>query len=347
METAKPKKKHRILRTILKVLGIIFAVILIAVVILAIRNRILSKRDKKLYADVYGEYYTTDSGDRINYTFYDSSSDRVAVILPGYGSASAHYEFDTFAKRINGEYKLVIVDPIGVGLSDETDTPRTVENYCTELHGLMEYLGYDRYTIIGHSIAGLYSLYYANQYADEVEAFIGIDASVPHQVDSDEWMAKPDNQYKVYKVLRAAFVKTGIYRVVTELGMDALMEQIPTLTEADRDIVCAMNCSVPMNDTQMNELKLLGKSIETCYDMKFPETVPVLYVLANDNCDRMPEWEPMHKELVTAPESRVVRIDGTHYLHHTNLDGLLSKMYGWECFAGPGITVSENNEEAA
>ncbi|MBO7475110.1 MAG: alpha/beta hydrolase [Ruminococcus sp.] len=330
MEAKGKKKRHRILRVILKVLGAILSVITVAVVILAIRNHILNKSDRKLYTDAYGEYYTSEFGDRINYTFYDSNSDRVAVILPGYGAASTHYEFDTLAKRINADYKLIIVDPIGVGLSDVTDTERTVENYCTELHGLMEHLGYDKYTIIGHSIAGLYSLYYANEYADEVEAFIGIDASVPHQVDSDEWMAKPENQYKVYKLLRALFVKTGIYRVTTELGMNALMDEIPTLTEEDRDKVCAMYCTVPMNDSQMQEMKLLGESIEKCRDMRFPETVPVLYVLSNDNCERMAQWEQLHKDIVTHPKSKVVKIDGTHYLHHTNLDGLLEEIKNWE-----------------
>ena len=66
-------------------------------------------------------------------------------------------------------------------MSDEASTPRTVENYCSELHGLMEYLGIDEYTLIGHSISGAHAVYYANQYPDEVTAFIGIDASVPHK----------------------------------------------------------------------------------------------------------------------------------------------------------------------
>ena len=251
MDTVKTKKKRRIGRKILKAIGILLAFIAAVVIVLAVRNMILTKKDRELFEGAYGEYCTTANG-RINYTFYDSSSDKVAVLLPGFGSASAHYEFDTLAKRLNADYKIIIVDPLGVGLSDGTETERTVENYCSELHELMQYLGYDRYTLIGHSIAGLYSLYYANQYTDEVESFIGVDASVPHQADSDLWLAKPDNQYKLYKVIRVAFIKTGIYRVVTELSMDSVMELIPTLTEADRDIVCAMNCTVPMNDTQMN-----------------------------------------------------------------------------------------------
>ena len=218
--TVTTKKPRRIFKTIRKILGILFLIILIAVVILTIRHYFKCKSDRKIFADAYGEYFETSGGERINYTFYDSSSDDVAVILPGYGCSTAHYEFDTFADKLKDDYKIIIVEPLGVGLSDGTTKKRTVENYCEELHELMQYLEYDKYTIIGHSIAGLYSLYYANQYTDEVEAFIGIDASVPHQTDNAPWIAKPKNTRMLYKVIRVAFVKTGIERLLTELSFD-------------------------------------------------------------------------------------------------------------------------------
>ena len=328
--TVKPKKPRRIFRKILKVIGIILAVILVIIAILSVRNLILCKRDNELVKDAYGEYFTTSNGARMNYTLCDSTSDKVAVILPGYGSPTVHYEFDAVVNGLKDKYKIVIVEPLGYGLSDETDSPRTVENYCEELHSLMEYLGYDRYTLIGHSLAGIYSLYYANTYTDEVESFIGIDSSVPHQIDRDDWSAKPDNVYHMYEVMRWLYFRTGISRVLYELSIDEEMANIPTLTEADKDKVLAMYCSKQFGDTQMNEMKLLGRNMEKCYDMKFPESVPVLYVLAKDNCDMMPEWEGYHKDIVTSPESVVTVVEGQHYVHFTNLKELLELIMDWK-----------------
>lgn len=324
------KKTRRIVRKILKFFGILLLIILVAVVILAIRHHIKCKSDRKIFADAYGEYFTTSGGERINYTFYDSSSDDVAVVLPGYGCSTAHYEFDTFADRLKDDYKIIIVEPLGVGLSDGTSRKRTVENYCEELHELMQYLDYDKYTIIGHSIAGLYSLYYANQYTDEVEAFIGIDASLPHQSDDAPWIAKPKNTRILYKIIRVAFVKTGIERLLTELSFDKTMEQIPTLTEDDRDKALALYCTASLTDTQMNEMDELSDNMEKCYDMKFPEEVPVLYVLASANDESMPSWEQIHKDVITNPQSKVTVIKGEHYLHFTNLDGLIDEIQKWK-----------------
>ena len=325
----KAKKPRRIGRTILKVIGIILLTILVLVAILTIRHRILTKRDLDSVANAYGEFYTTPEGEKMNYTFYDSPSDKVAVVLPGFGCPTVHYEFDTFVKELSDEYKFVLVEPLGVGLSDGTDRERTVENYCEELHGLMQYLGYDSYTIIGHSIGSLYSLYYANQFPDEVEAFIGIDGTIPKQKDRDEWVAKPENTYTAYKLINGLMYKTGIYRIMTELSFDQTMAQIPTLTDADRDTVLALYCSTQLNKTQMNEMKNMAHNMDVTYDMKFPESVPVLYVLAQDNCDIFPQWEQYHKEIVTSPESRVVVIEGEHYLHFSSLDELVSQIKDW------------------
>lgn len=323
------KKPRRIGRKILKFFGILFLMILVAVAILAVRHHIKCKSDRKIFADAYGEYFTTSHGDRINYTFYDSKSDDVAVVLPGYGCSTAHYEFDTFADRLKDDYKMIIVEPLGVGLSDGTDRKRTVENYCEELNELMQYLKYDKYTIIGHSIAGLYSLYYANQYTDEVEAFIGIDASLPHQSDDAPWIAKPKNTRMLYKIIRVAFVKTGIERLITELSFDKTMEQIPTLTEDDRDKALALYCTASLTDTQMDEMNELPENMEKCYDMKFPSEVPVLYVLAKANTESMDSWEQIHKDAVTNPNSKVTVIEGEHYLHFTSLDVLVDEIQKW------------------
>lgn len=326
----KAKKPRRIGRAILRVLGIILAVILLIIAVLAIRHHILCKSDREVFADAYGEYYTTPTGEKMNYTFYDSTSDRVAVVIPGYGCPTVHYEFDTFAKELGDDYKMILAEPLGVGLSDGTERERTVENYCEELHGLMDCLGYDRYTIIAHSIGGLYALYYANEYPDEVEGFIGIDATVPHQSDRDDWTAKPENTYTAYKFIKVLLYDSGIYRLLTELSFDQTMSVIPTLTEADRDKVLAMYCTTQLNSTQMNEMKNLAHNMSVTYDMKFPESVPVLYVLAKANCDIMPEWETYHKDLVTSPKGKVTVIEGEHYLHQTSLSELISTIKGWE-----------------
>ena len=221
-------------KRILKILRIILIALALFIAVLSIRHHFKSKSDRELFADAYGEYYTTPEGERINYTIYDSSSDKIMVILPGFGCSSAHYEFDALAKDLIDLYKVIIVEPLGVGLSDETDRARSVENYCSELHGLMQYLGFDSYTILGHSISGVYILDYANRYPNEVEAFIGIDATLPRQWEICPKAALPENQYKQDKILKYLLVNTGIYRFFTELSFDEYLKGIPTITNDEK-----------------------------------------------------------------------------------------------------------------
>lgn len=325
----KSGKVRKVFGVIFKVLGIILALIVLAVAVSAIRHYFMCKSDRTAFENAYGEFYTTKSGDKMNYTFYDSDSDKVAVVLPAYGTISTHYEFDTFAKELEDDYKFVLVEPLGIGLSDEATTPRTVENYCDELHGLMEYLGYDKYTLICHSISGAYALQYVNQYPSEIEAFIGIDASVPKQTEMDIAEAKPETMVSMYNFMNIALGKTGLYRIMTETSADSLWAGITTLSETDKKLYTAMACTIAMNDTQMNEIRLMGDNFKRCRDLKFPESIPVLYVLSKSNTEMMAEWKPLHEELVTNPESKVVVIEGYHYLHQTSLDALLKEIRDW------------------
>lgn len=329
MDNTKPKKPHKILKTILKIIGILLLLDVVTVVVLSIRHSVKCKKDRAFFADAYGEYYTTANGDRMNYTAFDSTAEDVLVMLPGYGEGSPRYEYDTLAKKLSDDYKVIVVEPLGYGLSDVTTQPRTVENYCSELHGLMEHLGYDSYSVLGHSMSGLYMSYYTNQYPDEVEKFIGIDCTVGHQVDSEGWLNDPKNAAKFYDVMRVLAYKSGIQRLMTELSFNQTAAQIPTLSEDDKKLACAMFCTVPFNDAQMDEIRRYGENNKKCYDLKFPETLPVLYVLSKSNCELDANWEQYHKDIVTNPASRVTVIEGGHYLHWENLDGLLHEIENW------------------
>ena len=106
----KAKKPRRIGRKILKILGILLLVLAVLVAILSVRHHILTKRDKAAYANAYGDFYRTPSGDQMNYTILDNgASQKTAVILPGYGCPTVRYEFDAFVKALEDQYRFIIV----------------------------------------------------------------------------------------------------------------------------------------------------------------------------------------------------------------------------------------------
>lgn len=80
---------------------------------------------------------------------------------------------------------MITVEPFGYGLSDQVDTERSIENIIEELHTCLEEIGVHQYYLMAHSISGLYSLYYANTYPEEIHGFMGIDSSVPKQNENE------------------------------------------------------------------------------------------------------------------------------------------------------------------
>ena len=80
----------------------------------------------------------------------------------------------------------------------------------------------------------------------------------------------------------------------------------------------------------MNELKHMEAGLESVRDMKFPETVPVLQFVSEDNCELLETWETLHREVITETDmSEVLRLDGGHYLHFERKQELIEKVREW------------------
>ena len=145
-----PKKNKKARKIILIIASCLIAVFILSLVI----NSIVAHRRWSEIKGAYGEYCQTSHG-RINYSVIGDKGDTI-VILPGQGSVSPHYEFLSLAERLAKSHKIIIIEPLGYGLSDDTDIPRTAENICNEIHEVLSDLGENRYYLLGHSIAGLY-----------------------------------------------------------------------------------------------------------------------------------------------------------------------------------------------
>lgn len=78
------------------------------------------------------------------------------------------------------------------------------------------------------------------------------------------------------------------------------------------------------NDTVMDELKMITKNLETVRYMKFPETIPALSFVSEQNCEIFPDWEWFHRDVIVNTEnSEVVLLKGGHYLHIERLNELI------------------------
>ncbi|WAC68223.1 alpha/beta fold hydrolase [Microbacterium sp. SL75] len=228
------------------------------------------------------------------------------VLLPGLGTAAPGLDFAPLIDQLDDTYRVVAVEPFGTGLSDQTDVPRTAANITSEVHTALEYLGVDRYALMGHSISGIYALTYVEAYRDEVTAFVGIDSSVPDQPGGDEPIATDS----------LALLNTlGLTRALRALAPDPYeglpyganeREQMRLLTNA--------NSAAP---TVLDEMAHASTNFADAGGRRFPADLPVL-LFARVADDDVEGWVDLHRaQAASVDRGEMVPMAGEHYLHHT------------------------------
>lgn len=283
--------------------GAIVAVPVLAIAATAIGNVIATKVEASVFTP-YGESVTVD-GKSMN-VVVAGDGDETIVLLPGLGTAAPALDFQPLIAELQDTYRVVAVEPFGTGLSDQTDVARTADNITREVHAALQELGVDRYVLMGHSISGIYALTYTAAYADEVSAFVGIDSSVPDQPGWDEPI--PTSVISTLSTL-------GLTRVLSGIAGDPY-EGLPydDETKEQMQVLSARNAAAP---TLLDEMDNAPANFAAVSGLTFPADLPVLLFVADEDAE-VPGWLELHEaQAASVDHGEVVRIDGGHYLHHT------------------------------
>ncbi|KOS63549.1 alpha/beta hydrolase [Lysinibacillus agricola] len=288
---------------IVKLLGVLAIAIVLFLAIIFIVNKVSNKSEQRKI-ESYGQSVTVD-GKNMN-VLIQGEGEETVVLLPGYGTAAPALDFEPLVKELSPYYKVVVIEPFGYGLSDETEKERTLENMVNEIHEALQSLNIDRYTLMGHSISGIYGLDYVNKYENEVSAFVGIDSSVPMQGGTDDPF--PSGTYKLLK-------KSGFFRLLMKLSPDQLVA--PTVDDETREQIRILTLKNMFNPNILSEGEHFNPNFKAAENLTFPKNLPVIFFLqANDT--ETEGWIPLHEEQVKdSVHGKVITFEGGHYLHHT------------------------------
>lgn len=319
-----------------------YLVILFSVLALVLWNQICKHIDSKLLPNAYGQAVEIN-GKTMVADIQGEENKTTIILLPGSASASPVLEFLPLAEALSKHYRVITIEPFGYGLSDTTNTSRDMDTVVKELHQCVSTLGCDRYYLMAHSLSGLYSLYWANTYPEEILGFIGIDCSVPGQNEENPYPISITAINKISAYLQKTQNVLGISRarsigdprqvIFADFSYDYSEEQINVYR------ILTLDCSY--NKTVMNEQNCFDAHLETVAEMKFPENLPVLQFVAGSNCDIMTAWEQLHNDVITETMySKVIRIEGGHYLHFVKKNEIAETVNQW-------ITSLPSNDEPA
>ena len=75
--------------------------------------------------------------------------------------------------RVSDNYRIVVVEKFGYGFSDVVDKERSIASILEDTRTALSEAGISgTYVLCPHSMSGIEALYWAQQYPEEVEAFI-------------------------------------------------------------------------------------------------------------------------------------------------------------------------------
>ncbi len=294
---------RKFLKIVVKVIAALVAVVIATLATTSIVNASASKSEASKIKS-YGQRVSVD-GKNMNVLIQGEGAETV-VLLPGFGTAAPALDFTPLIAELAPHYRVVVVEPFGYGLSDGTDKPRTTHNITTEIHMALASLNIDRYALMGHSIAGIYALDYANRYRGELTSFVGIDSSVPTQPGMDE--ALPVAAMKAAKNL-------GLTRVLAAMAGDPYAG-LP-YDDYTKEQMKLLSLKNSMSATYSNEMEHFTTNFVAGQAQSFPRDLPVLEFVQKNNTD-VEGWLALHEEQVASVDNgELVQLDATHYLHHT------------------------------
>lgn len=309
-------RTRKVLNILLKVLGAIVIAILLFVAIVYSVNKISSHSEKKRL-EPYGQHVSVD-GKQMNVTIQGEGQETI-VLLPGFGTASPALDFKPLISELFPYYKVVVIEPFGYGLSDQTEKERSTANIVSEIHDALQSLHINRYILMGHSISGIYSLDYVNKYSNEVSAFVGLDSSVP--AISEQKIDSSDTQPIKW------FRNLGFARVQLKLSADPY-DGLPydEQTKEQLNILIRKNM---YNTTQLNEAESMYSNFKSAEQLTFPVNLPVLFFIQK-NHPATDKWIPEHEKLIKdSAHGEVVLLEANHYLYRSHAKEIAEKFMGF------------------
>jgi pimeloyl-ACP methyl ester carboxylesterase len=312
-KASQDSKAKRVLKLLLKVVVSILIVILLFIATVFTVNQVSSHAEQKRLEN-YGQQVSVD-GKRMN-VFMQGEGKETIVILPGFGTASPALDFKPLISELSPHYKVVVIEPFGYGLSEQTDKERSSANITHEIHSALQSLGIKRYTLMAHSISGLYSLEYVNRYEDEVQAFIGLDHSVP-SLSEQKVEASDIEPIKWFRNLGFARVQLKL----TDDPYEGLSYDDDTREQLN--ILIRKNM---YNNTQLNEAVSMYSNFQAAKQLTWPSDLPVLFFVQK-NHPVVKEWVAEHeKQIANVEQGEMVLLEAGHYLYRSHPTEIAEKI---------------------
>ena len=136
--------------------------------------------------------------------------EKCVVLLHGY--LESMYVWDDFTSLLTPSVRVITVDIPGHGISEVKGEVHTMEMVADVLHEMLNSLGIEKVTMVGHSMGGYVSLAFCARYPEQLEGLVLLSSSPNPDTD-----LKKENRRREIALVRAG-KKDALARVAPEAG---------------------------------------------------------------------------------------------------------------------------------
>jgi pimeloyl-ACP methyl ester carboxylesterase len=309
----------KILIFIRKILIIAFSLLFITVGSGIIYEAVSEWRDLKNYP-APGKIIKIDGHEMHIYS--EGQGSETIVFVSGWGIECPFVEYSPIYSKLSQYTRITVYDRPGYGWSEISNTSRDIDTVSKELHKLLELSGEKPpYILVGHSMASLELIRFAQLYPNEVKGIVMMDAGNPDFYASQETIQGNLSSNKLIGILQ----KTGVMRLL--FTNDNFMNSVyasrnqfmlisPEMIEMDKALYL-INLT---NKNKIDEIKLLYDNAKTVAGGGNLGNIPLLLLTAeNSDPDYKinTEWiksQQAFLEWSNNSEMEIVK-NGNHYFY--------------------------------
>ena len=257
------------------------------------------------------------NGHQIN-VYVEGDGPETIVVLSGAGIASPILDFKELSESLSKRYKVVIVERVGYGYSDDSNHSRDVMEVLSETRQALSQANITGpFIILSHSMSSLESLAWQEKYPDEVKALIGLDWALPSSYEDLK-----DNQ----ALLTLAYwsSKIGLLRYFPE----SFYIKNQTLIESERKQYKLLAYKQLMSQAMLHESQTVKENAKKVPSNINPK-IPALLMVSNGDGTSFSQFEwQRYAERFASDQSnvQVVYMDAPHDLYHYKSHEIVSQI---------------------
>lgn len=324
MQTIEKTKSRKRKRSVKMMIGIL-AFLLVIFIVGAIYQAASLRADQQKYPPV-GKMIEVN-GHRMH--MYGEGEGEITVVLgSGFGTPSPYVDFYPLYSKLSKHTRVVVYERPGYGWSETTKDNRDVDIITEEIHTLLEKTGEKPpYLLVGHSLASLESIRFAQMYEDEVAGIVMLDGGSPEFYQSDKSSpALPLYGIQMLKhtgVLRTLMHVDGVANLLTK-PQEGYGELTP---EKLKELNAVMVNKNTYNRNLIQESNNVTKNAQTVIDGGRLQNIPLtLFTSGNNNQEK--KWSQTQKDFTKwSNKSKQIVIEGAgHYVHHDDPDLIVKEI---------------------